>query len=37
MLSLDPKNLELRVGDTSTRIISGLDMNIPPFQGEDVL
>ena len=33
MLSLGPRKLELRVGDTPTRI-SGLDLNIPPLQGE---
>ena len=36
ILSLGPQKLAPRVGDTSTRV-SGLDLNIPPFQGRRVL
>ena len=36
-ISQDPQKLEPRVGDTSTRILSGLNQNIPPFQGGRVL
>ena len=30
-----PPKMEPRVSDTSTRVLSGLDLNIPPFQGEE--
>ena len=36
ILALGPQKLELRVGDTLTRI-SCRDLNIPPFQGGRVL
>ena len=36
-LSLGPHKMEPRVGDTSIRIITGLDLNIPLFQAERVV